>query len=92
MARKYKKHGSAFKLKVALEDLKEQKPTAQLCQEFGISQSQLFAWKKELEEKAIMVFENNGREKSLKGEVERLHRVIGKIAAEKDFLERVLNH
>ena len=91
MAGKYKKHGSAFKLKVALEALKEQKPTAQLCQEFGISQSQLFAWKKELEEKAIKVFENKN-EKSLKGEVDRLHRVIGKLTAEKDFLERVLKY
>ena len=91
MAKKYKRHSAAFKVKVALEALKEQKPTAQLCQEFGISQSQLFAWKKELEEKAIQTFEK-GNEKNLQREVDRLHRVLGKVTAEKDFLEHVLNH
>ena len=91
MAKKYKRHSAAFKVKVALEALKEQKPTAQLCQEFGISQSQLFAWKKELEEKAIQVYER-GNEKNLQREVDRLHRVLGKVTAEKDFLEHALNH
>ena len=91
MAKKYKRHSAAFKVKVALEALKEQKPTAQLCQEFGISQSQLFAWKKELEEKAIQVYEKDN-EKNLQREVDRLHRVLGKVTAEKDFLEHALNH
>ena len=90
MARKYKKYSSEFKLKVALEAIKEQKPTAQLCQEFGISQSQLFAWKKEFEEKALSIFQKDNA-KSLQKEVDKLHRVIGKVTAEKDFLERVLN-
>ncbi len=89
MARRYQKHGSAFKLKVALEALKEQKTTAELCQEFRISQSQLFAWKKELEENGLKVFEGK-KEKKLIGEVDRLHRVIGKLMAENDFLERAL--
>lgn len=93
MARKYNKHSSSFRLKVALEAVKEMKTTAELIQKFGITSSQLFAWKKQLLAEGTKVFEdNNKNEKLLKEENARLQRIIGKQAIEIDFLEDVLNH
>jgi hypothetical protein len=54
MARIYKRHGSLFKAKVALEALKEKKKVAELCQEYSVASSQIFAWKKQLEESCEM--------------------------------------
>ena len=90
MSKIRKKHGSSFKLKVAFEALKEKRTTAELCQEFGVATSQIYAWKKQLEDNAYTVFEDK-RKKDNRDEVDRLHRVIGQIAAERDFLDRVLN-
>ena len=89
MARVYKKHGSSFRFKVALEALKGKKTTAELCQEFSVASSQIFAWKKQLENGAQSLFENK-QQKNPQEEIDKLHRVIGKITAERDFLERVL--
>ena len=83
-----KQHSSSFKLKVALAAIKGQKTTVELCQEFSIAASQIYAWKKQLEDGAAAVFESKKRDPQ--EEVDKLHRVIGKITAERDFLERAL--
>lgn len=88
MARIYKKHGSSFKSKVALEALKGSRTVAELCQEYSVAASQIFAWKKQLEEGCTKVFEDNQKDNH-KEEIDRLHKVIGQIAAERDFLELV---
>jgi transposase len=89
MARIYKRHGSTVKSKVALEALKGNKTVAELCQEYGVASSQIPAWKKQLEESCEKIFENN-QKNNHQEEIDRLHRVIGQITAERDFLERVL--
>ena len=60
MARIYKKHGSKFRLKVALETIKGKKKMAELCQEFSVAPSQISAWKKQVEEGAQSLFESIG--------------------------------
>jgi len=91
MTRIYKKHGSAFKSKVALEAIKEKKTLAELCQEYAVSSSQITAWKKQLEQESQQIFDSN-QGSNHKAEIDRLHRVIGQITAERDFLDRVLKH
>ena len=92
MVKRYNKHSSSFRLKVALEAIKEKKTTAELIQEFGITSSQLFAWNKQLIDEGTKVFEEKKKnEKKHKDEIARLQRVIGKQTAEIDFLEDVLN-
>lgn len=91
MVRIYKKHGSKFKSKVALEAIKEKRPLGELCQEYSVSTSQISTWKKQLEERSNQVFENDQGNKHQE-ELDRLHRVIGQLTAERDFLERVLKH
>lgn len=90
MARMYKKHASSLKSKVALEAIKEQKTVAQLSQEYAVAPAQISTWKKHLEESASLLFETK-QEKSLKEEIDKLHRIIGQITAERDFLDRALN-
>lgn len=89
MKRIYKKHGSNFKAKVALEAIKEQKTLGELSQEYCVAPSQVSAWKKQLGDEAGKIFEDK-KEKDHQGEIDRLHRVIGQITAERDFLERAL--
>jgi transposase len=90
MPRKYKKHSSVFKSKVALEAIKEQAPLEQLSHKHGIASTQISAWKKYLEDNAEALFETK-QEKNQKEEIDKLHRIIGQITAERDFLERALN-
>jgi transposase-like protein len=89
MARQYKKHGSSFKAKVALDAIKEKKTVADLCQEYELASSQIFSWKKQLEEECSKLFESKTKDDH-QGEIDRLHRVIGQLTAERDFLDRVL--
>lgn len=90
MARIYKKHNGTFKSKVALEAIKEQKTLGQLSQEYSVAATQISTWKKHLEEGASTLFETK-QEKSHKDDIDKLHRIIGQITAERDFLERVLS-
>jgi transposase len=89
MARIYKKRGSELKAKIAIEALKEKKPVGQLCQEYSVSASQICEWKKKLEEECAKLFDDK-QKNNHKEEIDRLHRVIGQLTAERDFLERVL--
>lgn len=91
MAKIYKKHGSSFKSKVALEAIKEKKTTAELCQEYSVAASQISIWKKQLEEGSSQIFENK-QGNNHQEEIDRLHRVIGQLTVERDFLERVLKN
>lgn len=90
MASKYKKHGSSFKAKVALEAIKETKTLGELSQDYGIAPTQISTWKKQLEENCSQLFEGK-QDKNQQREIDRLHRVIGQLTAERDFLERVLD-
>jgi transposase len=85
-----KNHSSSFKLKVALEAIKEAKPVAILCNEFGVLASQVYAWKKQLLEEGETVFSDR-REANQKSEIDKLHRIIGQLTVERDFLSRVLD-
>lgn len=89
MTRKYQKHSNAFKAKVALEAIKEKKTVADLCHEHELAASQIFAWKKQLEENSTKIFES-AQKNDHQAEIDRLHRVIGQLTAERDFLDHVL--
>ena len=89
MSRKYNKYGSAFKAKIALEAIKEKKTVGDLCQEHSLAASQIFAWKKQLEDDCGKIFENK-QSNNYQEEIDRLHRVIGQLTAERDFLGYVL--
>ncbi len=76
---------------MAIEAIKEQKTLGELGKEHSVAPTQISTWKKQVEEKASVLFEGK-QEKDHQGEIDKLHRIIGQITAERDFLERVLNH
>ncbi len=90
VARIYKKHGGSFKAKVAIEAIKEKKTLGELAQEYAIAPNQITTWKQRLEAEASKIFEGK-KEKDHKEEIDKLHRIIGQVTAERDFLERALN-
>jgi len=92
MARKIrKKHSDAFKLDVALAAIKGDMSVAEMCNKFGISSSQIYGWKDLLLERGTAVFSDKRHANKDKQEVDRLHRIIGKITAESDLLSNVLD-
>ena len=84
------KYSSAFKFRVAMAASKGDRTVTELCQEFSLAASQIYAWKKDLEERGQEIFETKSPESAHKAEVDKLHGVIGKLKVENDFLERAL--
>jgi transposase len=90
MSRKRRIFGAAFKAKVALAACRGQKTTAQLAAEFGIHASQITAWKKQLLEGAIGLFED-GRGQRVADETaaheQELFEQIGRLKMEVEWLK-----
>lgn len=90
-----KQYSNAFKFKVALAALKDDKTTATLCREFALHESQLSRWKKQLKENGPDLFNNNvthnSKEEALKQQIKELNEHIGEITIENKFLKKNLN-
>lgn len=87
--RQYK--NDSFKAKVALEAIKEEKTVNELSQEYAVSSGQVYEWKDRLQKNAASIFADKRKKCDQQDEIERLHRIIGKLTLENDFLEEVLN-
>jgi transposase-like protein len=92
MARKIrKKHSDEFKLKVALAAVKGDKSVADMCNEFGVSSSQIYNWKDLLLQRGTAIFADQRIVDDKQKEIDKLHRLLGKASAEIDFLSNVLD-
>lgn len=81
-------HNPAFKAKVALAALREDKTMAQLCKEFELHPTQINDWKRQLLERAADVFGSGTAPEPV--DLAPLHAKIGQLALENDFLESAL--
>jgi transposase len=92
MSKKRKKYSSEFKAKVALTALKNEETTAELAQRFGVHPTMISTWKRSLLEDAADIFDKapNSR-KQTDEKIDELHRQIGKLKVENDFLSRKLD-
>jgi transposase len=92
MSKKRKQHSSEFKAKVALAAVRGDETVPQLAARHGLHPTQINTWKKQLTEQAAELFSRGNSSKKMNGDVDDLHRVIGQLTVERDFLVRKLNH
>ena len=88
-----KKHGAAFKAKVALAVIKGDRTVAELASAYGVHPNQIYTWKKQLLDGAVNVFEGGGTasaDAASAAQVDLLYRQIGQLKVENDFLSRKL--
>ena len=84
-------HTPAFKAKVALAALKNDRTIAQLAEQFDVHPNQVTTWKAQLEGGAADVFGPGGGEAAAPAvDVKSLHAKIGELTLENDFLEGAL--
>lgn len=90
-----KKRGNqdaGFKVRVALEAVKDERTVSELAAEYGVHPTMIHQWKKFLLDSAADVFERGGKRapKIDEGTVRSLHAKIGELAVAYDFLSRKL--
>lgn len=83
-------HAPAFKAKVALESIKEQKTIAELASLYSVHPTQITKWKK----KALEILSSGFSEKQIHKEhndrelIQELYQQIGRLKVELDFLKK----
>ena len=83
-------HSAEFKAKVALAAISGLKTLSELASEYKIHPTQITRWKQELIDNASDLFgKGKTRDVDHTAEVAELHRVIGKLKAENDFLSNI---
>jgi transposase-like protein len=91
MSNKRKKYSPEFKAKVALAALKNDETIADLAQRFGVHPTMIAAWKRSLLAGAADIFDKGQKtRKQVDSKIDELHRQIGQLKVENDFLSRKL--
>jgi transposase len=83
-------HDAAFKARVALEALKEEKTMAQLSSEFGVHVNQIRQWRQKLLDDLPSLFSDRRKKKDKEGEelLSELYRQIGQLNVELEWLKK----
>ncbi len=85
-----KSYDAAFRAKVALEAVKEEKTLAELSSLYGVHANQISRWKKQLLESLPDLFTDRRKKKDKQQEelIEELYRQIGQLKVELDWLKK----
>ena len=93
MSKKRTQYSSEFKARVALAAIRGDETIPQLAVRYGIHPTQINNWRRQLIEQAAELFSRNtGTSKENGQTTDDLHRVIGQLTVERDFLARKLDH
>ena len=85
-----KQHSKQAKFKAALELYKSEKTLSQICEEYGVHQSVVQKWKKQLLDAGAGIFEDRRGKKPVVDTKDALERKIGQLTMELDFLKKAL--
>jgi len=85
---KRKQHSAEFKAGVAMAALSGEKTLAELSSEFGVHPTMISTWKQELIERASELFARGNKAPAVDDAkvIDDLHRKIGQLQVERDFL------
>ena len=87
-----KSYNAAFKVKVAIEAVKEQKTLQELAKKYEVHPVQVSQWKKQLLGGVNEVFERpnkkKAREREAEAERDQLLKTVGQLKMENDFLKK----
>ena len=85
-----KRYEAAFKARVAMAALKDDKTLSELASEYGVHGNLISQWKRRLLANVTRVFEEREDESQQDHEavVEELHRQIGQLHVELDWLKK----
>lgn len=83
-------HPPAFKARVAIEAIKEQKTIAELASIYGVHPTQITKWKKKALDFIQQIFSDKfqAQTKSDDELIQELYKQIGKLQVEKDWLKK----
>jgi len=86
----HKNHEAAFKAKVALEALKEEKTMAELSSEYAVHPNQIRQWRQKLVDELPGVFSDRRQKNDKEAEevTAELYRQIGQLKVELDWLKK----
>lgn len=85
-----RQHPPAFKAKIAIEAIKEQRTIAELASQYGIHPTQITKWKKKALEGLSELF-SEGQKNRLKQDdelIQQLYNQVGKLQVERDWLKK----
>lgn len=87
-----KSYDAAFRAKVALEAVKEEKTLAELSSIYGVHANQISGWKKHLLASLPDLFTDRRKKRDKQQEelIEELYRQIGQLKVELDWLKKNL--
>ena len=86
-----RKFSKSFKVKVAIEALKERQTLSELAARFELHPNQISQWKREFLDNAEEAFNGTGNDKKdLDKQMSELYQKIGKLEVENDFLKKSL--
>ena len=84
-------HSAAFKAKVAIAALGDDKTIADISHKHDVHPNQVTDWRRQLLERAATVFDAAAEPAQPAVDVKALHAKMGQLTLENDFLEGVLN-
>ncbi len=89
-----KNYAAEFKAKVVIDVIKGQKGNAEICSEYNIPATNLQQWKDKALENLHQVFipesEHLKKQKLIESQIEHLHKIIGEITIENNYLKKKL--